>query len=99
MPFKEPQLDSSAIPSLAPFVRMQTDRLTGEQILLGPEVAMNLTDSGVEILKLCDGIRSTQKIAEFLAREYDAPVEEILTDAQGFLDRLSNKGYVRWSKQ
>lgn len=91
-------LQSEDIPSLAPQMRVQTDRLTGEQLLLGPEVAMTLTDTSVAILQKCDGKRSLAEVAKSLAEEYDAPEDAILADAQEFLARLTEKAYVRWKK-
>jgi pyrroloquinoline quinone biosynthesis protein D len=79
-------------------MRVQTDRLTGEPLLLGPEVAVKLTDTGVAILKKCDGKRSLADIAKSLAAEYDAPEDAILADAQEFLSRLTEKAYIRWQK-
>lgn len=98
MRFKGLALQSEDIPSLAPQMRVQTDRLTGEQLLLGPEVAVKLTDTGVAILKKCDGVRSLALIARDLAGEYDAPEDAILADAQEFLARLTEKAYIRWQK-
>jgi pyrroloquinoline quinone biosynthesis protein D len=78
-------------------MRLQVDRITGEPILLGPELAVQLTDSGAEILKQCDGRRSLREISDGIAKDFDAPADEILADALAFLGRLAEKGYVRWS--
>jgi pyrroloquinoline quinone biosynthesis protein D len=65
-------------------------------MLLGPEVALKLSEPGVAILNLCDGTRSLATISEQLAQEYNAPAEAILADAIDFLAQLTEKGYVRW---
>jgi pyrroloquinoline quinone biosynthesis protein D len=88
----------NAVPALASFVRIQPDRLTGLPVLLAPEVALELSESGAEILRLCDGRRTLGDIASHLATEFDAPVEEILADAREFLRLLSEQGYVRWAE-
>jgi pyrroloquinoline quinone biosynthesis protein D len=77
-------------------VRVQKDRITGESLLLGPETALKLTESGAGILGLCDGALSLAAIAERLAAEYDAPPDEILADVRDFLERLTEKGFVQW---
>lgn len=88
-------MDSAHSPSLASHVRVEIDRLTGRPILLGPEVALELSESGAEILGLCDGLRTLSDIVQKLADEYDADAAEIASDAADFLDRLAAKGYVR----
>ena len=96
---RERLLDSSAIPALAAHARVQTDRITGHPILLGPEIALELSESGAEILSLCDGVKTLAEIARSLADEYDADPAEIQADAAEFLDRLAAKGYVRVAEQ
>jgi pyrroloquinoline quinone biosynthesis protein D len=46
-------------------------------------------------LKRCDGATTIEKIAEDLAKEYNAPMQEILTDTISMLQELSDKGVVK----
>jgi pyrroloquinoline quinone biosynthesis protein D len=48
----------------------------------------------VAVLKLCDGSRTVEEIAEALARTYDAPKERILADIVSMLQELADKGVV-----
>jgi pyrroloquinoline quinone biosynthesis protein D len=92
-----PYAHGDLIPRLAPFIRLQTDRITNKPILLVPEAVLNLTENGAEILRLCDGSKLSE-IARRLAESYDAPMAEIMDDVWGFLDRLAEKGYVSWQE-
>lgn len=85
-------------PSLAPHVRMRPDRITGQTMLLGPETALALNEVAVAVLELSDGERTIEEIARELAKEYEAPPEEMLKDIDELLTRLSLRGYIRISE-
>jgi pyrroloquinoline quinone biosynthesis protein D len=51
--------------------------------------------TAVAVLKLCDGQRTVEEIAETLAEEYSAPVETITTDVLDLLQGLADKGYIK----
>lgn len=55
----------------------------------------SLDDVGGRIWDLCDGSRSVTEIAELLSAEYDAPADEIGTDALELLAELGREGLVR----
>ncbi len=76
-------------PRLAPGVRLATDPLTGESILLGPEAVLRLKTSAPEILALCDGRRNVAEIALILDRRHGAGFDVIAADILGFLRDLA----------
>ena len=49
----------------------------------------------VAVLKLCDGARIVDDIAGELAKEYNAPTEEIVADIIAMLQDLADKGVVK----
>jgi pyrroloquinoline quinone biosynthesis protein D len=51
--------------------------------------------TAVAVLKLCDGERTVEEIAETLAKEYSAPVAIIATDVLDLLQGLADKGYIK----
>jgi pyrroloquinoline quinone biosynthesis protein D len=83
-----PTIDGSAQPRLVRGVRLQTDSMTGNSVLLFPEGVLELNETAQDILTRCDG-RTVGEIIQTLAEEYDvdpkmlgADVRETLADLQ-----------------
>jgi pyrroloquinoline quinone biosynthesis protein D len=85
----------SSVPSFAPHVHYRFDRVRGQWVVLAPERVLVPDEVAVEILKLVDGRRSAEQIAQGLAAVYDASPEEILADVLELLQDLATKGVVR----
>lgn len=84
-------LRSSQLPRLSAHVRLVSDPIRGQQMLLGPEKVLVLNGTGAAILGLCDGQRTVAEIAEHLRGRFrGVDVAEI----EGFLARLANKGCI-----
>ena len=80
-----------ARPILAPHVRLQIDRLTGEPVLLSPESILALNATSHAIVTRCDGERSVEEMIAELALEYEAPTDALREDVTGFLTELHQK--------
>jgi pyrroloquinoline quinone biosynthesis protein D len=52
-------------------------------------------DVAVAVLKLCDGARTVADIAAVMAKEYNAPMQEIEADIIAMLQDLADKGVVK----
>lgn len=65
-------------------------RAADTRVLLDPRDGRYYALDGVagSIWDLCDGSRSVADIVEEIAREYDAPTEEVAVDALAFLAEL-----------
>lgn len=87
-------VESGTRPILPRHLKLRHDPGRGRWILLAPERIMTPDDIAVAILRLCDGTRSVEDIAEELAAEYDAPVEDIRNDVIGLLQDLADKRYI-----
>lgn len=87
-------IDLHSRPALATGVRLQTDRVTGEPVLLSPEGIHVLNDTAHAIVLSCDGIRTIEEIAAALAEEYDAPVEALREDVLACLAELHQTGRI-----
>ena len=76
--------------------RIIARRGADEVILLDPDSGnyFTLDDIGGRIWELCDGSRSPDEIAQVLAVEYDAPVEQIRTDVDELLGELRESRLV-----
>ena len=82
-------------PALPKHIKMRHDAGRGRWILLAPERVFEPDDTAVEVLKLCDGVRSVAAIAEQLAKDYNAPITEIQGDIVQMVQDLADKGVLR----
>ncbi len=75
-------------------IKLRHDTERERWIILAPERLFDPDDIAVEVLKLCDGDRSVNDIVKVMTKEYNAPVDEILSDIITMLQDLSDKGVV-----
>jgi coenzyme PQQ biosynthesis protein PqqD len=77
----------ASVPSLWRLARLDYDTVRDRPVLLYPEGAVFLNDTGRAILELCDGRRTVAEIAATLGARYDADVAadvaEYLADLAG----------------
>jgi len=78
-------LPASARPRLWRLARLEFDPVRNRRVLLYPEGALVLNDSGAEILALCDGRRTVADIATELAAKYQTDVASDVADYLGLL--------------
>jgi len=88
-------IDAATRPVVPPHVKLRHDAGRGRWIILAPERLFDPDDVAVEVLKLCDGQRTVADIAEHLAKEYNAPENEITADIVEMLQDLADKGVVK----
>ena len=74
---------------------MRHDPARDRWLLLAPERVFTPDPIALEVLKLCDGERSLEAIADLLAARYAAPKERILADVTSMLQDLADKGVIR----
>jgi pyrroloquinoline quinone biosynthesis protein D len=67
------------------------DPVRQRPVLLYPEGAMLLNDTGAEILKLCDGQRTVEEIAAILKDKYGA---DVTADVAEYLSALAERELV-----
>ncbi len=82
-------------PALPPHIKLRHDAGRGKWLVLAPERVFEPDEIAVAVLKLCDGVRSVDDIASELAKEYNAPREEIVSDIVAMLQDLADKGVVK----
>lgn len=88
-------VDAATRPRMPRHIKLRHDTGRGRWIILAPERVFNPDDIAVEVLKLCDGARSVEDIAEALSAEYQAPLEVIRADILVLLQDLADKGVVK----
>lgn len=82
-------------PGLPNHIKLRHDAGRGRWLVLAPERVFEPDDIAVEILKRCDGATDVTAIAAILAKEYNAPLQDILGDTISMLQELSDKGVVK----
>jgi pyrroloquinoline quinone biosynthesis protein D len=85
-------LDPNSLPKLWRLARLEFDQVRQRPVLLYPEGAVLLNDSGAAILELCDGTRSVDQIISLLAERYQSDVSADVTE---YLDQMVNRELVR----
>jgi coenzyme PQQ biosynthesis protein PqqD len=80
-------------PRLWPLARVQFDDVRGRSVLLYPEGAMLLNDTGAEILALCDGTRTVAEIGAQLGAKYGGA--DVTGDVAEYLAALAERELVR----
>lgn len=84
-----------AVPSLPRHVRIQYDPVRQAFAVLAPENVFWPNEISLEILRRCDGRSPVARIVADLARDYDAPEEDVAADVHAFLQEWSDKLLVR----
>ena len=79
-------------PVLWRLARVDFDPVRNRKVLLYPEGAMLLNDTGAEILSLCDGQRTIEDIAATLGAKYGT---DVTADVRTYLTALSDRELVR----
>ena len=82
-------------PFLPTYLKLRHDAGRGRWVLLAPERILTPDETAVAVLKLCDGKRTVEEIAEALAKDYAAPVDVIRKDVLELLQGLADKGYIK----
>ena len=83
-------IEPSSVPRLPRGTRFRFDATRQAWVILAPERLMMPDEIAVEVLKLVDGVRPVSAIAEQLAKQYNAPPDEILADILVMLQELAD---------
>ncbi|GGF78870.1 pyrroloquinoline quinone biosynthesis protein PqqD [Azorhizobium oxalatiphilum] len=85
---------ASIVPALPRGVRLRFDESRQQWFLLGPERVFEPDDTAAEILRLIDGTRSVEAIAQDLAGKFEADPAEIAADVMAFLRDLAGQRMI-----
>jgi pyrroloquinoline quinone biosynthesis protein D len=86
-------------PKLSSRARLQTDKVTGNPILLYPEGVLVLNPTGHAIAGLCTGQATLQEIIEKLAAQYRASPADVSGDVINYLNRLRSLNLLEVSSE
>ena len=79
-------------PVLWRLARLDYDTVRQRHVLLYPEGAVLLNDSGAAILELCNGARTVTQIVSILSERYHADVGVDVTE---YLDQMADRELIR----
>jgi pyrroloquinoline quinone biosynthesis protein D len=85
-------LTPDSVPRLWRLARLDYDPVRQRHVLLYPEGAVLLNDTGAAILELCNGSRTVGQIVTILSERYQADVSADVTE---YLDRMAERELVR----
>jgi pyrroloquinoline quinone biosynthesis protein D len=88
-------MTETLVPRFAPGTKFRFDAVRDRWVILGPERLFLPDEHAIEILKLVDGQRSLDDIADALAARFAAPREVIAADVAAMLRDLADKGAIR----
>ena len=85
-------LGPDAVPRLWRLARLEYDPVRQKHVLLYPEGAVLLNDTGAAILELCNGTRTVDEIVTILTERYHADVS---ADVNEYLSQMADRELVR----
>jgi pyrroloquinoline quinone biosynthesis protein D len=85
-------LGPDTAPRLWRLARLEYDPVRQKHVLLYPEGAVLLNDTGAAILELCNGTRTVDEIVTILTERYHADVS---ADVNEYLSQMADRELVR----
>ena len=86
-------------PVLPRHAKLKFDETRARWVILAPERVLAPDDIAVEVLQLCDGVRSVGQMVDQLAEKYAAERVAILTDVIAMLQDLADKGFLTEARE
>jgi len=85
-------LTPDSVPKLWRMTRLHFDPVRQRPVLLYPEGAVLLNDTGAAILELCNGSNTVEQIVSILTERYHADVS---TDVHEYLSLMAERELIR----
>ena len=86
-------------PKLPRHARLKFDETRQVWVILAPERVLAPDQIAVEVLQLCDGVRSVSDMVDQLAAKYVADREAIAADVVSMLQDLADKGFLTEARE
>ena len=86
-------------PTLPRHARLKFDETRQVWVILAPERVLAPDEIAVEVLQLCDGVRSVSDMVDQLAAKYAADRNDIATDVIAMLQDLADKGFLTEARE
>src|ERR1700719_755121 len=86
-------------PLLPRHARLKFDEIRQRWVILAPERVLAPDEIAVEVLQLCDGIRSVGAMIDQLAEKYTDERGAVATDVIAMLLDLADKGFLTEARE
>ena len=86
-------------PVLPRHAKLKFDETRQVWVILAPERVLAPDEIAVEVLQLCDGVRSVEAIIDQLAAKYAADRGAISADVIAMLQDLADKGFLTEARE
>jgi pyrroloquinoline quinone biosynthesis protein D len=86
-------------PVLPRHAKLKFDETRQVWVILAPERVLAPDQIAVEVLQLCDGVRSVEAMIDQLAEKYTAERDAIATDVIAMLQDLADKGFLTEARE
>jgi pyrroloquinoline quinone biosynthesis protein D len=86
-------------PVLPRHAKLRFDETRQRWVILAPERVLAPDEIAVEVLQLCDGVRSVDQMVDVLAEKYAADRTAIGTDVIAMLQDLADKGFLTENRE
>jgi pyrroloquinoline quinone biosynthesis protein D len=92
-------VSEASTPKLPRHAKLKFDETRQVWVILAPERVLAPDETAVEVLQLCDGVRSVADMIDQLAEKYAAPREAISADVVAMLQDLADKGFLTEARE
>src|ERR1700719_247956 len=86
-------------PVLPRHAKLKFDQTRQRWVILAPERVLAPDEIAVEVLQLCDGVRSVEQMIDQLAEKYTADRGAIAADVIAMLQDLADKGFLTEARE
>jgi pyrroloquinoline quinone biosynthesis protein D len=86
-------------PLLPRHAKLKFDETRQRWVILAPERVLAPDDIAVEVLQLCDGVRSVEQMIDQLTEKYTADRGAIAVDVIAMLQDLADKGFLTEARE
>ena len=93
------RVNEASRPVLPRHARLKFDETRQVWVILAPERVLAPDEIAVEVLRLCDGVRSVEAMIDQLSEKYAAERSAISTDVIAMLQDLADKGFLTEARE
>jgi pyrroloquinoline quinone biosynthesis protein D len=93
------QVSEQSCPVLPRHAKLKFDETRQVWVILAPERVLAPDEIAVEVLQLCDGVRSVSDMVDMLAEKYAAERGAISADVIAMLQDLADKGFLTEARE